>query len=144
RFFTYHRCGQCGLLYNPTYFNAGQLAELYADMAPNMEAVESEAILATQRGYFQRAVTGASLEGDYLEIGPDVGHIVGEAARSGAFRHFWLFEPNRAIHDTLRAAARGRPATLLTDMDDLSPVPDDSAGLAVMIHVLDHLLDPLA
>ncbi len=29
-------------------------------------------------------------------------------------------------------------------MDDLSPVPDGSIGLAVMIHVLDHLLDPAA
>jgi SAM-dependent methyltransferase len=28
-------------------------------------------------------------------------------------------------------------------MTDLSPVPDGSIGLAVMVHVLDHLLDPM-
>ena len=66
-----------------------------------------------------------------------------QAARSGDFGHFWLFEPNLAIHDALRVAVDGGPATLLADMDDLSPVPDGSVGLAVMIHVLDHLLDPL-
>jgi hypothetical protein len=81
--------------------------------------------------------------GDYLEIGPDVGHIVREAARRGNFGHFWLFEPNRAVHEVLRAATNGKPATILPDMTDLSAVPDGSVGLAVIVHVLDHLLDPL-
>lgn len=141
-FFTYRRCEQCELLYNPTYFSAAQLSTLYAQMASNMEVVSSEAIAATQRGYFDQAAAQGALAGGYLEIGPDVGHIVGEAARRGAFGHFWLFEPNRAIHARLRAATGGQPATLLSDMTDLSAVPDGSVGLAVMIHVLDHLLDP--
>lgn len=142
RFFTYHRCLGCGLLYNRAFFDGSRLADLYSSMAPNMEIVSNDAIAATQKGYFD-AVQG-KLDGGYLEIGPDAGHIVREAATRGSFDHFWLFEPNRAIHDTLRASADGRPATLLTDMDDLSPVPDGSVGLAVMVHVLDHLLDPLA
>jgi len=144
RFFTYHRCTGCKLLYNPVFFDGAQLARLYSSMAPNMEMVSNGAIVATQRGYFDAAAASANLDGGYLEIGPDTGHIVREAAQRGAFEHFWLFEPNRAIHDTLRASAGGRPATLLTDMEDLSPVPDGSVGLAVMVHVLDHLLDPLA
>jgi SAM-dependent methyltransferase len=144
RFFTYHRCLGCGLLYNPAFFDGARLADLYSSMAPNMEVVSNDAIAATQKGYFDAGVAGARLDGGFLEIGPDAGHIVREAATRGAFDHFWLFEPNRAIHDTLRASASGRPATLLTDMDDLSPVPDGTVGLAVMVHVLDHLLDPLA
>jgi SAM-dependent methyltransferase len=143
-FFSYHRCARCGLLYNPVYFDEAQLGELYGAMAPNMEAVSGEAIAATQRGYFDQAAAQGALAGGYLEIGPDVGHIVGEAARRGAFEHFWLFEPNRAIHETLRAAAGGHPATVLPVMDDLSAVPDGTVGLAVMVHVLDHLLDPVA
>ncbi|AQR75353.1 class I SAM-dependent methyltransferase [Sphingomonas sp. LM7] len=142
RFFTYHRCIGCGLLYNPAFFDGARLGELYSSMAPNMEMISNDAIAATQKGYFD-AVQG-KLDGGYLEIGPDTGHIVREAATRGAFDHFWLFEPNRAIHDTLRASAQGSLASLLTDMDDLSPVPDRSIGLAVMVHVLDHLLDPLA
>lgn len=143
-FFSYHRCDHCGLLYNPVYFDDRQLSELYANMAPNMELVADDAIVATQRGYFERAARTARLDGGYLEIGPDVGYIVADAARTGNFEHFWLFEPNLAIHDALRANAGGRPATLLSDMSDLSPVPDNSVGLAVMIHVLDHLTEPLA
>jgi len=144
RFFTYHRCRGCDLLYNPRFFDGNRLGELYSSMAPNMEIVSNDAIAATQKGYFDAAAIGTKLDGGYLEIGPDTGHIVREAAQRGGFEHFWLFEPNRAIHDTLRASAGGQPATLLADMDDLSPVPDRSIGLAVMVHVLDHLLDPLA
>jgi len=144
RFFSYHRCQGCGLLYNPVFFHGAQLSELYSSMAPNMEIVADDAIVATQRGYFDAVAGSAKLDGGYLEIGPDTGHLVCEAAARGSFDRFWLFEPNRAIHETLRASAGGRPATLLTDMDDLSPVPDRSIGLAVMVHVLDHLLDPLA
>jgi SAM-dependent methyltransferase len=143
-FFSYHRCDYCGLLYNPVYFHDRQLAQLYADMAPNMDLVADDAIVATQQGYFERAAERTMLDGGYLEIGPDVGYIVANAARTGNFEHFWLFEPNLAIHDTLRANTGGRPASLFSDMSDLSPVPDNSVGLAVMIHVLDHLTDPLA
>lgn len=144
RFFSYHRCRGCGLLYNPVFFDGARLGELYSSMAPNMEMVSNDAIIATQKGYFDAAADRATLDGGYLEIGPDTGHIVREAAARGAFEHFWLFEPNRAIHGALRASGGGKPASLLTDMDDLSPVPDGSVGLAVMVHVLDHLLDPLA
>lgn len=143
-FFSYHRCAGCDLLYAPVYFDEAQLASLYGEMAPNMDIVADDAIVATQRGYFARVAKNAALDGGYLEIGPDAGHIVAEAVRAGNFDHFWLFEPNHAIHDRLRAAAGGRPATLRPEMDDLSAVPDGTIGLAVMIHVLDHMLDPLA
>jgi len=143
QFFSYHRCADCGLLYNPVYFAADQLAGLYSSMAPNMELVASDAIEATQRGYFEAALAqGAPLSGGYLEIGPDIGCIVAAARARGRYDHYWLFEPNRAVHDMLRVAAHDNPATLSADMTDLSAVPDGSIGLAVMIHVLDHLLDP--
>jgi SAM-dependent methyltransferase len=142
QFFTYHRCRGCGLLYNRTYFGESQLARLYAAMPPNMDLVPDSAIVATQRGYFRAASERVALEGDYLEIGPDVGHIVADAAREGRFDHFWLFEPNTAVHGRLGRAA-AEQATILTDMTNLSAAPDGSVGLAVMVHVLDHLLDPL-
>jgi len=143
-FFSYHRCGGCGLLYTPVFFDADQLTELYAHMAPNMDAVPGDAIGATQRGYYRHAERTAPLGGGYLEIGPDVGHLAEVAARRGGFDHFWLYEPNRAVHDTLRRAVGRHAITLSTDMDDLSAVPDGTVGLAVMVHVLDHLLDPVA
>ncbi len=144
RFFSYARCGACSQLYAPRFFTNAQLGELYANMAPNMEDVPGPALEATQRGYWQVARQRQSAGGGFLEIGPDIGYIVRDAAREGDFDHFWLFEPNRAVHDELAAATGGRPYTISTEMDDLSPVPDGSIAVAVMIHVLDHLLDPVA
>jgi SAM-dependent methyltransferase len=141
-FFSYHRCCACGLLFAPTYFTKPQLGELYAEMAPNMEVVPVGAIEATQRDYFQAVKSGA-LDGSYLEIGPDVGYVAGHAAREGAFDRFWLFEPNQAVHAPLAEAVDGRRHEILPDMEDLSAVPDNSVGLAVMVHVLDHIVDPL-
>ena len=143
-FFSYARCPSCGLLFAPTFFTGPQLGELYSAMAPNMELVPTDALDATQRGYWDIAKQDGPLDGGYLEIGPDIGFIVRLAAEQGSFDHFWLVEPNRLVHDQLAAATGGRPHDIITDMDDLSSVPDGSVGLAVMIHVLDHLLDPLA
>lgn len=142
-FFTYARCIGCGLLYCPRYFTGEQLGKLYANLAPNMDIVSSSAIEATQRGYWA-AVAGSVAPGDYLEIGPDVGHIVAPAAASGKFGHAWLFEPNRAVHDVLARSAGTLPHTISAAMDDFSGVPDGTISLAVMIHVLDHIIEPLA
>ena len=143
-FFSYGRCGTCGLLFAPDYFTSDQLGELYADMAPNMELVTSDALSATQRGYWDAIVKSAELSGGYLEIGPDIGYIVRHAAREGGFDRFWLYEPNIAVHQTLAAAAGGRPHYISTEMENLSAIPYESVGVAVMVHVLDHLLNPMA
>lgn len=143
-FFTYARCGACSQLYAPRFFTADQLGDLYANMAPNMEDVPGPALEATQRGYWRAAKRRQLPPGGYLEIGPDIGYIVRHAASEGDFDKFWLFEPNRAVHAELADAAGDRPHVISSEMDDLSSVPDGSISLAAMIHVLDHLLDPLA
>jgi len=143
-FFSYYRCPDCRLLYTPHYFTTNQLGELYADMAPNMEVVPTDALEATQRGYWDFAKANAPMEGGYLEIGPDIGFVARHAATEGRFDHFWLFEPNLAVHPVLADAVKGRPHTLSAAMTDLSAVPDGSIGLAFIVHVLDHLLEPKA
>lgn len=107
-----------------------------------MGMIPAETLEATQRGYFEVVRKDALLDGGYLEIGPDVGFVVQTAASAGNFDYFWLFEPNRVVHAKLAEATKGKPHTILADMDDLSAVPDGSVGLAAMIQVLDHLLDP--
>jgi SAM-dependent methyltransferase len=143
-FFSYYRCDVCKILYAPEFFTNDQLAALYSAMAPNMDVVPLDAIEATQRGYWSAVKGGDFLNGGYLEIGADVGHVVKYAVADGEFDHFWLVEPNRLVHDQLSASAGGKPHDIIADMDDLSQVPDGSVGLAVMVHVLDHLLDPMA
>ena len=87
-FFTYDRCGACGLLYAPVFFDQAQLGELYSAMAPNMDAVGTDAIEATQRVYFEESTEGLKVSGNFLEIGPDLGYIVGHAAKDQRFEHF--------------------------------------------------------
>ena len=143
-FFTYARCGKCETLYAPYFFEEEQLADLYSAMEPNMDIVPPEAVEATQRSYFEVATEGLEGSGAFLEIGPDIGHLVRMAAKEPRFDRFYLFEPNRSVHADLAQAANGQPHVISADMTDLSAVPDGSVAIAFMVHVLDHLLDPRA
>ena len=142
-FFTYARCAACGMMYCPVYFTSDQLAELYADMAPNMDLVPSACLRTTQEGYWREVAGDLPSGGDYLEVGPDIGYFVEQAAESGRFGSFWLFEPNLSVHDHLQRAVGAHRSVLSGGMEDFSAVPDGSVTLAVMVHVLDHMLDPL-
>ena len=112
-------------------------------MPANMDVGVPAAIHSTQHSYFRTIAGAANLEGDYLEIGPDVGHVARHAARDGKFAKFWFFEPNEGVHAELAGSVRGKPCHISSEMTDLSEVPDGSVGVAVMVHVLDHLADPV-
>ena len=143
-FFSYDRCSNCGLLYAPTFFTPAQLEELYAQMPPNMDVVPMEALRKTQRGYYEALKSMSPPAGDYIEIGPDIGLFTENCVRDGKFGKYWLFEPNRDVESALSATMQGRPHAVIHDMFGFSQVPDRTAGAAVMVHVLDHLLDPVA
>lgn len=143
-FFPYGRCAACGQLYCPVYFGAEQLAALYADMPDNTAGVDQAALRRTQGRYAATLRRYAPVAGDYLEVGPDIG-LFAEAAVAGrddATLH--LFEPNRAVWPELERRFGAARCRLSDTMDDYGAVPDGSVGAAAMIHVLDHLLEPLA
>lgn len=143
-FFSYARCGGCGLLYAPTFFNGPQLERLYGQMPPNMEEVPLEALRRTQRGYFEALKSCSDLEGGFIEVGPDIGLFTENCVREGQYDEYWLFEPNRDVLPALSKIVEGRKFHIIHDMFGFSQVPDHAASAAVMIHVLDHLLDPVA
>lgn len=143
-FFSYARCGNCGLLYAPTFFNGPQLEELYGQMPPNMAEVPLEALRRTQYGYFASLKNCSPLAGGYIEVGPDVGLFTECCAREGKFDEYWLFEPNRDVAAVLEKTVNGSKHHIVHDMFGFACVPDGAASVAVMIHVLDHLLDPVA
>lgn len=142
-FFSYERCAECNLLYAPTFFNDQQLESLYRQMPPNMEEVPLDALKKTQRGYFNVLKKHARLEGSYLEIGPDIGLFTENCSREGNFDSYWLFEPNRDVAPALAATVAGRDVHIIHEMFGFSHVPENSISTAVIIHVLDHLLDPV-
>lgn len=142
-FFSYVRCPSCGLLYAPTFFDAGQLSALYAQMPPNMVSVPLPALRKAQRGYFDVLKAHSDLAGDYIEIGPDIGLFAENCLREGNFSRYWMFEPNRDVEPALNTLLAGKDFAVIHDMFGFGAVPDGTAGVAVMVHVLDHLLDPV-
>ena len=112
-------------------------------MAPNMDAVNDDALERTQLGYFKELRKWSGLTGGFLEIGPDVGMFTEYCARNGDFSKFWLCEPNVDVHNDLRRRLAGKDFVISTSLLDLAEIPDGSLSVVAMIHVLDHILDPL-
>lgn len=142
-FFTFARCEDCGLLYSPRYFSDEQLGRLYASMADNTAGLGAERMNRTQSGYVA-GITEAA-DGDFLELGPDIGLFTAAYARRfdpQCRRRYWLYEPNVAVHQELRRHLAGHTLELRTQLMGYEEIPDGSLGVVVMIHVLDHLLDP--
>lgn len=143
-FFSYASCKECNLLYTPIFYNEDQLGRLYAQMPPNMDVVPVDALRRTQYEYFIELRNYSDLGGGYLEVGPDVGIFTKNCAVEGKFSKYWLFEPNKAVAKELGITVAGKEFSIIEDMFGFNSVPDDSIGVAVMIQVLDHLLDPIS
>ena len=141
--FSYARCEGCGLLYCPTFFNDEQLEKLYGQMPANMDEVPQAALRNTQYGYFQFLKKSSPLKGGFIEIGPDIGLFTENCIREGAFDEYWLFEPNRVVKPILEAVVQGHKSHIIHEMTDFSAVPDESISAVVIIHVMDHLLNPV-
>jgi hypothetical protein len=142
-FFTYSRCAGCGLLYARRYLAPAAAAALYAEMPENMAGVPARLLEKTQRGYFEFFRALAPTGGTYLEVGPDTGLFTQFVARECRFDDHVLFEPNRTVLAELTGRLRGRPHRIHPGFLDFGAVPDGSVSAAALIHVLDHLLDPL-
>jgi len=143
-FFSYLRCQQCELLFCPTYFSAQQLDCLYQDMPDNTASVDLDAMQKTQYGYFKQVLPYlGDIHGDYFEMGPDIGLFTKHAADKNIFDKLWLAEPNQAVWPKLTQLLGARSHHLFSDLLKEAPIPDETLSAAVMIHVLDHVLDPV-
>lgn len=143
-FFTYHRCSGCGALFCPTYYTPEQLDRLYGRQQENMADVPLPARTATQRHYAELLAGTAEVSGDYLELGADIGLFAEACVARMALRRMYLIEPNLEVHGELRHRLAGQDLVLGTGGAAELDIPPGSLGLAVAIHVADHLLDPSA
>jgi len=141
-FFTYFECSKCSALFCPTYYRQSQLDGLYGRQAENMVSVPLPARRRTQESYARLLRPHSRMGGHFLEIGPDIGLFASSFAKSGSFHHFWLYEPNRDVHQSLAGNFRGLSFTINSGIFHASDMPAQSVSTAVMIHVLDHLLQP--
>jgi len=141
--FSYVRCNSCGLLFCPKFFTNQQLKKLYGQMPPNMDEVPKNALTKTQYGYFKTLKNLSNLKGGYLEIGPDIGLFTEHCVREGSFDDYWLFEPNKAVKNDLKRVVNGRKAKIIHEMTNFSAIPNNHIDVVIIIHVMDHLLNPV-
>lgn len=138
-FFTYHRCGTCGVLWNPIYFTQAALDHLYSTMPENVGVSGERDSARTQAGYAQLLRISPQAKIAYLELGADVGFLAREVVSAGVVRSADAVEPNLEVHDEL-AENLGPGGRVFTD---LSEVPAEPAyDIVTAIHVMDHLLEP--
>lgn len=143
-FFSYARCSECALLFTPIFFRIDQLRALYEQMPPNMDIVPMAALVKTQKEYFEELKKFSPLKNGYIEIGPDIGIFTENCSKAGGFDNYWLCEPNKDVAAALAKSVGNNRFTIIEDMFGFNQIPNQSAGVAVMIQVLDHLLDPVA
>lgn len=141
-FFTYHRCSECNLLYNPKYFGEKQLSYLYSNMPDNTAGLSENFLRKTQKGYFNFFKKFAELEGEFLELGPDIGLFTENCVTQGKFSKYWFFEPNVNVHPRLKNLVGSTPVEIHPELLDFDSVKDGSISAAVLIHVVDHLTKP--
>jgi hypothetical protein len=143
-YFSYYRCPRCALLYCPRYFSQSQLDSLYAGMAPNTFSISIDTLRKTHGGYFEVLKRFSPLQGDLLEVGPDIGLLLEYCVKEGAFNHFWLFEPNQSVQTGLRAVVKDKAFQIFPSMLKTELIPNQQLSVSVMVHVLDHLREPSA
>lgn len=143
-FFTYHRCATCRGLYCPIYLTPAQLDLLYGHQPENRADVPRAAREATLREYLKILRRHTALDGDYLELGPDIGLFARLCADAGRLERLHLFEPNRNVHAVMADRLAGRSIRISSAACTDDPPADGSVSTAVAIHVLDHVIDPAA
>jgi hypothetical protein len=140
-FFDFARCPACGLLFCPTYYSQASLDRLYSSMPDNTAGADADVLSDTQESYIDYLAGHRAIAGTYMEIGPDIGLSTRAACARGELDRSILIEPNRDVHEQLRASAGNVPADVFETIGQLAST--DLADNVVLIHVLDHLIDPL-
>jgi hypothetical protein len=111
-------------------------------MPDNTAGADANVLTATQVSYIEFLSRHGGIAGTYLEIGPDIGLSTQAACAQGHIERAILVEPNGEVHDQLKSAVGEIPTEICESLEQLAP--DDQADNVVLIHVLDHLIDPLA
>jgi Methyltransferase domain len=145
-FFDYTRCKKCEQLYCREYFTAGQLSHLYEFMPDNSAGVDQGVLAKTQEKYIEFLYSFSPRGAVYLEIGPDLGQSASAALSLGMkkdspIQKLIFVEPNKNVHENLLRVSQQLAPEIYGDIQQV-PGGDAKVTETVMIHVLDHLVDP--
>ena len=140
---SYFKCKECKLLYCPKYFSQEQLSTLYKDMPHNMDCVPTNLLDKTQEDYLNFLKKFSSLEGNYLEVGADIGLFLKHAKNNGNFSKYYIYEPNISSHTRLIKEIGSSENFCQITWKILMRCQITHTDNAIMIHVIDHVTDPL-
>jgi len=141
-FFSYRRCASCALLYCPTYYSQAQSERLYGRQPENMAEVPLSARVRTQQRYVEIVVPETAPDGDYLELGADIGIFARLCSERRRFGRYVLYEPNSEVRQEIDDRLQGLEYTVVAQNFAPTDVRPDSVSLAVVVHVLDHVWEP--
>lgn len=141
-FFSYVRCTNCELLYSPIYFTQAQLDHLYGKQSENMAEVPLKARALTQNAYYQLLRKYHTPCGQYLEIGADIGLFAKYFAEDPKISSLYLYEPNHEVHEALAKCVGSKDYKIMTTNYTADDIEPSSLNTAVIIHALDHVLNP--
>ena len=141
-FFSYYKCNNCKITYAPEHYTNQQLNSLYKNLPANMNQVPRKVLEKTQYEYFKLLQKWSSLKGYYLEVGPDIGLFTQYCILKGNFDYYWLFEPNKFVLFKLRKLLGQRKQKIYPTIEQIDKVEDSKLSTVIIIHVLDHLLEP--
>ena len=142
-FFSYYKCNNCKIIYAPEHFTNQELNNLYKKLPANMVHVPIKILEKTQYEYFKLLKKWSSLKGDYLEVGPDIGLFTQYCLLNKNIDYFWLFEPNKLVLPELNKLLGNRKYKIYPAIEQIDMVDDNKLSTVIIIHVLDHLLEPL-
>ena len=137
-FFTYFRC-TCGLLWCPEYFHQEALDEIYRDIPENILVSGEKDSKKTQIGYADLIFKMNQVVSPILEIGADIGELVGEVVDRKPSIQAYVIEPNKKVYTQLSSKLRSEHKIY----SDLADFPNSiQPKLIIAVHVIDHLIDP--
>jgi SAM-dependent methyltransferase len=133
-----NRCGGCGLMYSSPIPDAAVTATLYTEAShANVETGEEANVRRTFEGYYRMARPFVRERRRFLDVGCDVGILLGIVAADG-FTELVGLEPNPVAAARAATVPRSR---ILPAFYEEAQFDAGSFDLVSLVHVIDHLTD---
>jgi SAM-dependent methyltransferase len=143
-----NRCVGCDLQYSSPILDDSGVRSLYEGgvatkkndfSGTNVATGEAAGVQRTMKLYYDRIRPFLPGKGSLMEVGCDVGYLL-EAAKKDGFSEIWGCEPNPIAREQ---AAKVPGATISDLFYEQWELPKGHFDALTLIHVLDHLVDPM-
>lgn len=144
-----NRCSGCGLQFSSPILDDAGIRSLYEGgistrtnefSGTNVATGEATGVQRTMELYYAEIRRFLRARGSFMEVGCDVGYLL-EAARKDGFAEIYGCEPNRIARARASEISGAKISELFYEQWELPKAHFDALTL---IHVLDHLVDPMS